>query len=101
MTKYEKQLKQLIELTPEDVNFVRTPIDGINEKDLRFLSAKGLVTRRRLGGNTMSVSVTDKGLSYFSDKHSDSRTTVVSFVLGIVSTLTAQALWQFLRGLLQ
>lgn len=101
MTKYEKQLKQLIELTPEEVNFVETPIDGISEKDLRFLSAKGLVTRRRLGGNTMSVSVTDKGLSYFSDKHSDSRTAVVSFVLGIVSTLTAQALWQFLQGLLQ
>lgn len=101
MTKYEKQLKQLIESTPEDVNFINTPIDGIGEKDLRFLSAKGLVTRHRIGGNTMAVSVTDKGLSYFSDKRSDSRSIVVSFVLGIVSTLTAQALWLFLQGLLQ
>lgn len=101
MTKYEKQLKQLIELTPENVNFINTPIDGIDEKDLRFLSAKGLVKMHRLGGNTMAVSVTAKGLTYFSDKRSHSRTAVVSFALGVLSTLTAQALWLFLQGLLQ
>lgn len=101
MAKFEKQLNQLIKQISDDVNFINVPIAGITNKDLRFLSAKGLVKLHWLGGYIMSVSVTAKGLTYFSDKRSRFFTAAISFVLGIASTLIAQVLWQSLQLLLQ
>ncbi len=68
MKQYEKNLKKLISVCGGGSRIVRAPSTGISDSELRFLSAKGLISLSPAGNNAFYIRLEKPGLTYFSDK---------------------------------
>ena len=67
MKKYEKQLKTLQKLSNNGCDPVHQSETDLSEADARLLSAKGLVILHPAGDNRFFITLTDAGITYFSD----------------------------------
>ena len=99
MKQYERELKKLIELSKGGCKPVHQRTSGLSEDQLRFLSAKGLISLKPAGDNEFFILLTPAGLTHFSNK-SEKREDfikehIVSFLSGFVSgvLVTVAAAW--------
>ena len=68
MKTYEKQLEKLIALSDGGKDLVRQGLTGMDEKSLRFLAAKGVISLVPAGNNTFQIRVEHAGLTYFDNR---------------------------------
>lgn len=104
MKEYEKQLEQLISLSNNGCDPVDQAVSGMNEGQLRFLSAKGLIALTPAGDDEFWITIEPAGLAHFSNK-SEKREGFIKehlvgflsgFVSGVLTTVLATWLIQLL-----
>ena len=99
MKKYEKDLKKLIDISHSGCKPVHQDTSGMCEEQLRFISAKGLVSLLPAGDNKFVVILEPAGLAYFSNKSEKLedfiKEHIASFLSGFVSGVlaTVSATW--------
>lgn len=68
MKPYEKDLAKLIQLSNRGCELVHQDSAGLDEADLRFLSAKGFIALLPAGDGAFWVRVEPPGLTHVADK---------------------------------
>ena len=85
MKKYEKDLQKLIKLSQGGCEPIHQTDCGMEEKQLRFLAAKGFVSLRPAGNNEFWIVLNPAGLSHFSDKDEAREAFIKEHVAGFLS----------------
>ena len=99
MKQYEKNLKYLIALSKAGSKMIHQNQAELTEDDLRFLSAKGLISLKPAGDNEFWIVLEPAGITYFSDQKSARENFIkdklITFVSGFVSgvLVTVVATW--------
>ena len=99
MKKYERDLQKLIGLSNGGCKPVHQKNCEMDGKQLRFLSAKGLISLTPAGNNEFFVTLAPAGLAYFSNeaekRENFIKEHIASFLSGFVSgvLVTVAATW--------
>lgn len=89
MKAYEKQLEKLIALSNGGENLVRQGLTGMDEKSLRFLAAKGLISLESAGNNAFNIRVEHAGLTYFDDRSIRLKQFLLDNIIGFFALIVA------------
>ena len=68
MEKFEHDLKEIIKLSNNGCDPVHQSQTNMTEADIRFLSAKGLISMHPAGDGLFYVTLKPEGITYFSDQ---------------------------------
>lgn len=68
MEKFERDLNEIIELSNNGCDPVHQSQTNLTEADIRFLSAKGLISMQPAGDDLFYMILKPEGITYFSDQ---------------------------------
>lgn len=89
MKKYEKDLVRLLKLTKNGTKPIHQNASGLNEEQLRFLSAKELIQLQPAGDNLFLVQMKPAGLTHFEDKRERRADFIKSYFASYLTTFLA------------
>lgn len=105
MKQFENDLKYIQSEIKPPVNFVISSALNISNDRLTILKAKGLIKIDRYYDNDLKISLTDSGITYFSDKDENRNKIVLSrieaFVFNLLSAAVGSAITLFIQWLVK